>query len=471
MLEIDLWSSARGTVTAPAGCGKTQLIADSLATFTDTKPVLVLTHTNAGKGALQQRLERAGVSSQVYRVATIDSWAIRTVAKFPGRAACDPAVLRMDNQANDYPAVRQACWRLLSGRHINDIVAASYSRLIVDEYQDCSLVQHSIIDWLAEVLPTSVLGDPLQAIFGFREATVHWNNHVHTRFPALGELATPWRWRNAGCEGLGRWLLECRAALLNGAPIDLRTAPPEVIWIQINAATAHQQRMQAARTQPPAPGDAVLVIGDSRRPDGQRAIASQTPGATAVDAVDFRDLTAFARTFDPASGTALQTLARFCGDLMSNLGVPALLERVDIIARGAARRQADPHEEAALWFQQNPSIANALAAVQEFGRAPGVRIYRPEAMRVLIGALQRASSGAMTLLEAVTAAREQNRHRGRVVSRRAVGSTLLLKGLEAEVAVILDPAPMDAKHLYVALTRGAKRLVICSEHPVLIPAH
>jgi hypothetical protein len=42
-----------GTITAPAGCGKTQLIADSLKTYVHPKPVLVLTHTNAGKGPFE----------------------------------------------------------------------------------------------------------------------------------------------------------------------------------------------------------------------------------------------------------------------------------------------------------------------------------------------------------------------------------------------------------------------------------
>jgi DNA helicase-2/ATP-dependent DNA helicase PcrA len=39
---------------------------------------------------------------------------------------------------------------------------------------------------------------------------------------------------------------------------------------------------------------------------------------------------------------------------------------------------------------------------------------------------------------------------------------LLLKGLEAEVAVILNAADLDAKNLYVAMTRGSHALVICS---------
>jgi hypothetical protein len=46
--EIDLLAISRGTVTAPAGCGKTHLIAKALSRHGDSKRILVLTHTNAG---------------------------------------------------------------------------------------------------------------------------------------------------------------------------------------------------------------------------------------------------------------------------------------------------------------------------------------------------------------------------------------------------------------------------------------
>jgi DNA helicase-2/ATP-dependent DNA helicase PcrA len=59
--------------------------------------------------------------------------------------------------------------------------------------------------------------------------------------------------------------------------------------------------------------------------------------------------------------------------------------------------------------------------------------------------------------------REQARLIGRPLAKRTVGSTLLLEGLEADVSVILNPELMDAQHLYVAMTRGACRLVICSD--------
>ena len=64
---------------------------------------------------------------------------------------------------------------------------------------------------------------------------------------------------------------------------------------------------------------------------------------------------------------------------------------------------------------------------------------------------------------------ELQRHRVRVLPKRAVGSTLLLKGLEADVAVVMHPEKMTATHLYVALTRGARKVLVCSPKSELIP--
>jgi superfamily II DNA or RNA helicase len=64
--EIDLLAVERGTITAPAGCGKTQLVANALAGHAGPKPILVLTHTNAGVGALRARLDKAGVPHARY---------------------------------------------------------------------------------------------------------------------------------------------------------------------------------------------------------------------------------------------------------------------------------------------------------------------------------------------------------------------------------------------------------------------
>lgn len=470
-LELDLFSASRGTVTAPAGCGKTQLIADTLKLYEGKKPVLVLTHTNAGKGALEARLSKATVPKSAYRVSTIDSWAMRLISKFPGRSGHKPEVLKLENPATDYEAIRQAAWHLLSQRHIGDALRATYSWLVVDEYQDCTLPQHHIITWVAQEIPTCVLGDPLQAVFGFREKTVDWGQQVLQYFPAIGELGIPWRWRNAGAESLGQWLLDARKHLMAGRAIDLRGAPAEVTWVQLPADqnAAHVQRLQAARTRGVDNGS-VLVIGDSASPQGQRKVACQTPGATTVESVDMKDLTAFGRTFDPGSNGALKTLVDFASEMMTNLGVADLQRRVDILAKGTARKEATVAEAAALAFQSTPSFATAMTALRAFEDAPDVRVFRPEVLHLCKSAMQTAAIGECTFYEAVVRARERNRHLGRPMGRRTVGSTLLLKGLEAEVAVVLNPAIMNAQHLYVALTRGAKNLVVCSPTPIITPA-
>jgi len=53
------------------------------------------------------------------------------------------------------------------------------------------------------------------------------------------------------------------------------------------------------------------------------------------------------------------------------------------------------------------------------------------------------------------------RHKGRpLIHQKLIGTTLLVKGLEYDHAVILDADVLDAKHLYVAMTRGSKSLTI-----------
>jgi hypothetical protein len=222
--DIDLLAINRGTVTAPAGCGKTHLIAEALTRHGGGKPI-VLTHTNAGVVALRRRLDQAGVPAKAYRLMTIDGWAMRLISTFPTRSAHDPSLLQLTHPRTDYPNIRVAAATLLNAGHITDIITDSYTRLIVDEYQDCSIRQHAIVASAARALPTCVLGDPMQAIFGFGDDDLaNWDNDVCTCFPLAGELATPWRWINAGTELLGQWLLDVRANLLRGDPIDLRAA-------------------------------------------------------------------------------------------------------------------------------------------------------------------------------------------------------------------------------------------------------
>lgn len=466
-IEINLRAITRGTIIAPAGCGKTQLIADALVGHVGSKPILVLTHTNAGVAALRERFERAGVPSCAYRLNTIDGWAIRLIASFPLRSAHDPAILRLAVPTNDYPAIRDAAWKLLQAGHAGEVLKASYAQVVVDEYQDCSVPQHWIIYFLSLLLPTCVLGDPMQAIFGFRgNVLADWDLQVCTHFPVVGELTTPWRWRNAGAEELGQWLLNARCLLASGQSVDLRTGPPNhLTWIHTVPPNDHAQRLAAAETASPVTGGRVLLIADSRSRATQQNFASHTPGASTVEAVDLHDLVSFAKSLDVNSLDAIDKLLALAQSVMTNAGVTELKRRVESLQRGTARNPPNDAEKCAVSFKNEPSYSAATALLLALRALPNVRVHRPVIYYGALKALRVASAGTISLEEAAIQVREENRLLGRPLPKRAVGSTLLLKGQEAEVAVILNPEGMDANNLYVAMTRGSMKLVVCSPGP------
>ena len=319
-------------------------------------------------------------------------------------------------------------------------------------------------------LPTIVLGDPMQAIFGFQgNQLVDWNAHVETQFPQIGTLATPWRWRNSGTEALGLWLLEARGVLQRRQGVNLRTAPPEVQWVQLDAATANQQRRTAAQIRTTGDEETVLIIGDALNVRGRHELSSQTPGASSVESVDLGDLVAFARRFDMGAADAMEQLVRFPGELVTKVNATHLIARVATLRGGRPVNPPTLAEEAAVAFAQTPTSSAALQLLHQLEEQTSARVFRPEILRCLKSSLRTVAVGGTTLYDAVVRARERNRHLSRTVARRSVGSTLLLKGLEADIAVITHSEEMDAPNLCVALTRGARRLVVCSSTPLLVP--
>lgn len=464
--ELDILAHPRGSVSAPAGCGKTQLITNALLQSSDNKPALVLTHTNAGKAALEQRLKKLGVGGAAARVATLDSWAIRLVQCFPQRSGLTPSVLRVQGNSANYAAIRKAALGILNAGHADKIVSATYSRVIVDEYQDCGSSQHEMILALAELLPTVVLGDPLQVIFDFAGPVVDWQSEVATAFPPLAWKQEPWRWKNADAPELGDWLLNSVRPSLSraGGFIDLSKAPKGVEWVRLEGTAVQMSETRLATAKRKFAGSA-LIIAESRNKDGQWDIARRAR-ATMVEANDMVDFMKFAAAFDPAAQSSLDDAVTYFGNLLSGLSPKQLIARTRSLHGGRARAGASNIEEIALAYLRAPSHRSAADMLDAFYGAAGVFAFRPDIVRLCSKAL-RAVNGSMTFYAAAVLERERFRHMPRTTRPRSVGSTLLLKGLEADVAVILEPERMNAQNLYVAMTRGSKQLIICSSSPKL----
>lgn len=208
----------RGSVVAPAGHGKTELIAKLTGLAART---LVLTHTHAGVHALRARMSRLGIDPRAAAVDTIASWASRYTTAFPtlGRPLGRMPV------GDEWSHLYTSGLDVLSASPVRDVIAASYDRVLVDEYQDCDLYQHRLVTGLAEQLPTIVFGDPMQGIFGFRgNPSVSWERDVFPEFPLLGTLEAPMRWKDEN-PLLGEWIAQVRRQLERGETIDLAGSP------------------------------------------------------------------------------------------------------------------------------------------------------------------------------------------------------------------------------------------------------
>jgi hypothetical protein len=106
------------------------------------------------------------------------------------------------------------------------------THLMVDEYQDCSETHHAFVASVRRAVPAAgILGDPLQAIFGFNERLADWET-VLVEFPPHPTTVAPRRWAGHN-EALGKWLFDIRPFLVPGHVVRWKSiALPEGVTFQ-----------------------------------------------------------------------------------------------------------------------------------------------------------------------------------------------------------------------------------------------
>jgi hypothetical protein len=464
----DVLDCTLGSIVAPAGCGKTHLITETLSVKLP-KPILVLTHTTAGVAALKRRLRKMSIPTSHYTVTTIDGWALKVASSFP--QSC-PINSSPETPRLFYPEIRLSVLRFLVSGGINEIIQSSYSRLLVDEYQDCDINQHNLVTTLSELLPTVIFGDPMQCIFNFAGPMPDWNNDVLQRFPLIDSLNIPWRWNNAGVPILGEWILGAREVLQQDKSIDLLSCPAHVAWRQLTGVADSDltnQRNAQHSILNLNPADSLLIIGSSMNERSRHNYAQGSSRIEVVEPVQLANVIDAASHFDKTTGIALATaIMQITSTMMSNVEVVHTSQRIESILNGRNRTPPTITEQALCNTAIDGTRSNILVSLQQLELKSGTRVYRNAAYTALKDSIALAvTSPEKSMFEAASIVRERLRHQGdRRIPRRAIGSTLLLKGLEADHCLILDAQTrgMTAKHLYVALSRGAKTITVFSCH-------
>lgn len=458
--------SPRGLIVAPAGCGKTQLIVDALR-YPVSKPRLVLTHTTAGVAALKQRLRKLQIPASNYRISTIAGWALHVSSMFP--IICNYSCSK--NAPPNYIDLQQKVTAMIQNGHITDILQSSYSKVFVDEYQDCSDSQHQLICALSNVLPTVIFGDPLQAIFGFSKGDPlpNWYTQVETAFPIISTLNTPWRWINAENQTLGEWILEVRRAFLSGEKIDLNTRPNCVTHHQLSTDPLSNKQSQISVQyqirQNIHPHESLLIIGDSIKVTSRHDFARSTQGIDVVEPVDLKDIIDLAGSFDSLQAyEILDQVLNAASNFMTGADKAGILKRIETIKNGKNRTPPTNVELQAIRLENQKSPKEIFNLILELENSSATKVYRSAALAALKDTLLLSiAQPEKTLQESAVAIRERRRQQGdKRITNRSIGSTLLLKGLEAEHVLILDASQMDMRNLYVALSRGSKTITLFS---------
>lgn len=448
----------RGLVVAPAGCGKTYLIAESVSYCRGRQ--LILTHTHAGVRAILDHMRRHSIPPSRFRVSTIDGFALRYASAFSSLSGWteQQPVGEMWNE------LRPAAAKTFATSAVQHVLDCSYKGIFVDEYQDCSVGQHELIMTLSEILPVRILGDPLQSVFWKvnKNQNVIWKD-VELHFPKIGELSVPHRWGNTN-PTLGEWLLEIRKQLIAGQAVDLTAGPAK--W-------------QRAVDQPTQISACYGATSDRRHSVlGIHAWGRQCHSLArrlnnfyrAMETVECEDLHDWSQKLEASSSLErVQHVFGFLRDCLARLP-SALNNWEERFAAGkcpGARREDYKHLIECLCVVRDDTalchVAKVLDAVEAlneplvYGR---LELWRE--MKKTLAA--HALNSDRNLSESAWHIRNKARHIGRRVDRRCLATTLLAKGLEFDHAVVFNIADLeDAENVYVAMTRGARSLTILSE--------
>ena len=450
-------------IIAPAGHGKTEMIAD-IVKHAEGKQLL-LTHTNAGVDAIEKRLQKRKVSKEKYTVTTIAAFCIKWCISYDNTGSFDKTLSPLNGSKEAkayYEQLYSGAKKIFTTRWAGNVLKASYAGIVVDEYQDCIQVQHEIVLAMNNHLPVIVLGDPMQGIFSFAGNLVDWNA---LEFPIVDVETKPWRWNKSNPE-LGEYLMTVRNALLPtlskkncSIQIDTKNKNVEVIASANFTGYSHLKELSQFSS----------VVYITKWLQQQLKFCLQTPGIFQYDEKqDCDELFKYANLFDTTAGSDLAlNVIKFVAGCLTGVGkeLKSYIEKLksnsfdfsrikkhiefrDILSETAPNLSKETILKMLIWFSSNKDFKQ----------------YRSELLSEMMRSIKYAINHGTSICDASNHIRKdvglQRRYTGfKFLSSR----TLLSKGLEFDCVIIDMTTPLSAKDFYVAMTRAMRKIYIISD--------
>lgn len=466
MTEIDLIykpfiSEPKSMVIAPAGYGKTHCIVESLNISEGHQ--LILTHTNAGVASIKEKIRKIGVNTP-YTVETICGFAQKFVEAFVLKNK-----IPEQDSSEYFPFVINTALGLFKKEAIKKVIESNFTGVYVDEYQDCTKSQHQLISLISNILPTHILGDPLQGIFDFNnEELVDFDIDLKD-YKCTAELGNPWRW-NQSNPLLGEDLKKLREDIQKNGSVHLTDYKNiECYFCPENDLYDFQQQYNYKMRQIIGNESSLLIIHPVSHNINARTKLVKTFNNSfylveAMDAKDFYDL---AKKIDASNSSNIYaTILEISLILFSKskttdwLGEQKLKNKRDFQAQLTIEPLKVFFEKLSVNFQLN-LVSKALKLIKEL---PQNKCYRTELFFDLINAIESAHLNNQSVFESMKKIRDSKRHIGKKIKGKCIGTTLLTKGLEFDTVILLNAQRFTCpKNFYVAVTRASKRLIIFSD--------
>ncbi len=475
-MDIETFLSAdKSMVIAPAGYGKTYTIAECIASYQGDKKVLVLTHTHAGVASLKEKFEQQHLPSSSYHLDTICSFALGLTKVYH----INKEEIPPSSDANTLFrfAVEHAI-KILRALPIKKYLSIKYEHLIVDEYQDCTINQHQMILALSSSIKTHILGDPLQGIFGFGgESIVDFSDASFGPFNENCQtLETPWRWNNVDRTALGQQLSAIRDKFISAAAIDLNDYNEIKVIIAPEADYATARSLYKNAIYNALRNDSVLLIHPtSESVEPRIKFIQQFPQLKMVESIDDKIFYSSCISFDNSSGYPL--IANVV-NLMRAVGTKTKINvwfsndgRLKNKRSIEEQKVKEDLEKIIAALIEGKSYLKIVSLISAIEKLPEVKIYRKDLLSDICKALRDAERLGISSTKSIERNRNLLRRRGRKIQGKGIGTTLLTKGLEFDTVVVLNAHRFsDKRHLYVAITRCCKQLIIISNNYILNPS-
>jgi len=493
MNYTDFISKDKSLLIAPAGYGKTYSLAESLLHTPPNEKQLILTHTHAGIASIKEKIKSFKIPGEKFHIETITGFAQRYVLAY----YCKEDIPEQEDSSRYYPFIVEKATILLNFESIKRTIKYSYHGLFVDEYQDCTKPQHKLIISLSDILPTRILGDPMQGIFGFNEPLVDFEKDLQD-FDNVYELEKPWRWfQNGNNKDLGQALIDIRELLKTNKSVDIASYESKILDYRkikeheiFNPKSEYQKYLKYLLKNPNniERYNSLLIImpeyfednkfkGGIQQRSKLKAMFDYSNKLTLLEAIDNKDF---------------YTISRAIDDLVENIGrkrkkIKAITDNVIvrlfnktsvkewikenglINKRGQKAETKNALESIMTTFIDYPSVRNFLKIINYLKKIMKLKTKRQDLLNSIIKAMNISITENITVYEGMVKHRNMIRRIGRKVHGKCIGTTLLTKGLEFDTVIILNAHRFSSsKHFYVAITRACKELIIFSEKDKII---